>query len=627
MEFGLLQVLFGFFGLLSFGYAFSLILYLGTSGKPVIILWILFSIIQGIATLLTINRQPDNLLITFVLSNSIAFVAHVFAVLSFRAALGKVLKTHLIMICISVIGFAHFITLVAIGSYSGPKGQTVFICITMWLIHSIAAYYAFQIYQLKRNRHALAIAVTFIVGGLLWFARIYAVFSGLEFNAFAQNMFSVTLLCLIFIFGIMRYFFFYGVLYSLENQALQSVNNLLEEKNKLLLALNAEKIKSEKANEAKGQFLANISHEIRTPLHGVIGLVSVILKSPMSEEIKKSLGKVLYSSKALLVILNDILDFSKIESGVIEIHQEPFKIKHLMDDVQDLFLNPANEKGIELRCVIDPDTPEVLIGDFYKLRQVLFNLVGNAIKFTQQGYVEVKVQVEHREEHAARLMVVVKDSGIGISDTDLQGIFEPFNQLDNTNTRRYDGVGLGLAITRNILRKMGSDLILKSQPGVGTESIFEIRLEINPSIPYKHRTLEAFSQEQVSDLQYPSLVGRRVLVAEDNPINTEVVGQYLDFLKVESYFVTDGNQCLEALKSQRYDGVLMDIQMPHLDGIQATYQIRMIAELRDLPVIGLSAGGADNNRDEAVQSGMNDFLVKPFEVAALAQVLMKNLRA
>jgi signal transduction histidine kinase len=157
------------------------------------------------------------------------------------------------------------------------------------------------------------------------------------------------------------------------SQELQSVNQLLVEKNELLKALGEEKLKSEKANVAKGQFLANISHEIRTPLHGVIGLISVILKSSMSEDVRKSLGKVLYSSKALLVILNDILDFSKIEAGGIEIHEDAFKVKHLMDDVQDLFSIPAKDKGIELRFDIDPATPEVLIGDFYKLRQIFFN--------------------------------------------------------------------------------------------------------------------------------------------------------------------------------------------------------------------------------------------------------------
>ena len=409
------------------------------------------------------------------------------------------------------------------------------------------------------------------------------------------------------------------------SKELHIVNNLLVEKDELLKDLSQEKAKSERANEAKGQFLANVSHEIRTPLHGLIGLTSIIMKSSMSEEMRKSLDKILYSSKALLVILNDILDFSKIEAGVIDISNEPFKVGHLIDDVGDLFLIPAAEKGIQLRFDIDPKTPEVMMGDFYKLRQVLFNLVGNSIKFTQQGFVEVKVRADQIEAASVRLTMTVKDTGIGISTQDLKVIFEPFNQLDNTNSRRYDGVGLGLPITKSLLLKMGSELMIQSQPGVGTESRFEIHLKINDHIPYKHRTLQTSIQDQESSLPYASLAGRRVLVVEDNQINVEVVGQYLKFLKIESHFVTDGLQCLEALKNNRYECILMDIQMPNLDGIQATYQIRLMDGLKDIPIIGLSAGVAESDREKGLQSGMNDFLAKPFEVEDLAKTLMKYL--
>jgi len=413
---------------------------------------------------------------------------------------------------------------------------------------------------------------------------------------------------------------------KIKAQALQSQNDsLLVEKDQLIEVLSQEKMRSESANLAKSQFLANVSHEIRTPLHGLIGLTSMTLKSSMSEDIRKSLDKVLYSSKALLVILNDILDFSKIEAGVIEINNEPFKMKHLMDDIKDLFSISATEKDIELRFDIDPATPEVMIGDFYKLRQVLFNLVGNSIKFTQQGYVEVRVRIDQIEAESVRVTMTVKDTGIGISEKDLKVIFEPFNQLDNTNSRRYDGVGLGLPITKNLLLKMGSELMMKSQPVVGSESTFAILLGINDRIPYKHRTLQASSLKEESSLPYELLAGRHVLVAEDNQINIEVLRQYLHFLKIESHFVTDGLQCLEVLKNNRYDGVLMDIQMPNLDGLQATYQIRLMEGVKDIPIIGLSAGVAESDREKGLQSGMNDFLAKPFEVEDLAKTLMKYL--
>jgi len=403
------------------------------------------------------------------------------------------------------------------------------------------------------------------------------------------------------------------------------VNSLLLEKEHLLKELSQEKVKSETANRAKGQFLANVSHEIRTPLHGLIGLTSIIMKSSMSEEIRNSLNKILYSSKALLIILNDILDFSKIEAGIIEIHQEPFKINHLMEDIHDLYSIPASEKGIELRFDIDPAIPEVMIGDFYKLRQVLFNLVGNSIKFTQKGFVEVRVMLNQLEEQSVRVTVMVRDSGIGMSEKDLKVVFEPFNQIDNTNSRRYDGVGLGLPISQNILLKMESELVMTSQPGVGTESRFELRLGVDDQIDYKHRTLNVASQKEEPNLVYGSLVGRRVLVAEDNLINVEVVRNYLNFLKIESDYVMDGQQCIEALKNNSYDCVLMDIQMPQLDGLQATYQIRLIPALEDLPIIGLSAGVAQTDQERAIQSGMNDFLAKPFEFEKLADIMKKYL--
>ena len=409
------------------------------------------------------------------------------------------------------------------------------------------------------------------------------------------------------------------------HQEVLNVNQLLVEKDELFKALNEEKIKSENANQAKSQFLANVSHEIRTPLHGLIGLVSMVMKLSMSDEIRRSLDKVLYLSKALLVILNDILDFSKIEAGMTDLSNEPFKVQQFENDIWDLFSIPANEKGIDLRFDINPATPAILIGDFYKLRQVLFNLVGNSIKFTTRGFVEVKVRVNQLDEQSALVTMIVKDSGIGISENDLKVIFEPFSQLDNTNSRRYDGVGLGLSITQNILLTMGSELVMRSQPGVGSEASFQIRLGLQHRVTDEELTMTVYDLKDDTSLPNNSLAGRHILVAEDNLINIEVMRQYLTYLKIESHFVTDGQECLDALKNNPYDLVLMDIQMPNLDGVNATYQIRRIPELKDLPIIGLSAGVADSDREKGIQSGMSDFLVKPFEVEELTKILMKYL--
>lgn len=221
--------------------------------------------------------------------------------------------------------------------------------------------------------------------------------------------------------------------------------------------------------------------------------------------------------------------------------------------------------------------------------------------------------------------MIVKDSGIGISENDLKVIFEPFSQLDNTNSRRYDGVGLGLSITQNILLTMGSELVMRSLPGVGSEASFQIRLGLQHRVTDEELTMTVYDLKDDTSLPNNSLAGCHILVAEDNPINIEVMRQYLTYLKIESHFVTDGQECLDALKNNPYDLVLMDIQMPNLDGVNATYQIRRIPELKDLPIIGLSAGVADSDREKGIQSGMSDFLVKPFEVEELTKILMKYL--
>jgi len=625
MDLGLLKTIFLFYGILSIAYSFSLILYLGSTRRSVISLWTCGAFLLGIATILTVNRQDDNLLLTYVGANGIAFVSNILFTLSLCAILGKIYNKYKLISYSIYIWFIYCLTLNTIGTYLGPQYQTIFVSSMMALTHLFAGYYAFQIYQGNSNRHALALSGGFILGAIAWLTRIIFIAFDLGFSAFDTNIFNSILFILIFIFGMMRYFFFYGVLYSQENKDLLNVHLLLEEKDILLEDLNNEKIKSEKANLAKGRFLANVSHEIRTPLHGLIGLVSMTLNSSMSEDVRSSLNKALYSSKALLVILNDILDFSKIEAQMIEINSEPFMVKHLIDDVKDLFSVPAEEKGIELRFDIDPETPEVMMGDFYKLRQILFNLVGNSIKFTRLGFVEIKVLLDLLEEKSAIVNITVKDSGIGISQKDLKVIFEPFHQIDNTNSRSFDGVGLGLPIIQNILMKMNSQLEIHSQLGIGTEATFRLRLEIDHRLSSDQINLTSISQNSVENLPYTSLTGRHVLVAEDNLINIEVVRQYLKFLKIEAHFVTDGQQCIEALKNNTFDCVLMDIQMPHLDGLQATYQIRLIETLQDLPIIGLSAGVAYCDKEKGLHSGMNDFLVKPFEVEELAKTLIKNI--
>lgn len=495
---------------------------------------------------------------------------------------------------------------------------------------ALHAWIFFKIFGLRKqisNRFATLIAYCYLGSSLIWLLRI----SLSDYYGFGDsldpgfvNWFLLLLLTMNFI---IKNSFFFGLMLELKNNQLNKINILINEKNNLLFQLGDEKVRAENANLAKSQFLANVSHEIRTPLHGLIGLLSSVMRSPMSDEIKKSLDKALYSSKSLLHILNDILNFSKIDAGVDELNKAPFSIKQLFDDVSDLFLIASTDKNIQLRFDLDSKIPKALLGDFFKIRQVLFNLVGNSIKFTPHGFIEVKAYLEQINDRLATLTISVKDSGIGISAENIEEIFQPFRQLDNTSRRVHEGVGLGLAIAKKILSIMDSELVIKSQPGIGTEASFQLKLFIAVDVSLAYLESKTPTQDpELSLLSHDSLVGLRVLVAEDNLINVEVLRHYLEFLKINAHFVADGQACIEELQRNVYDMVFMDIQMPKLDGIAATSEIRMIQAFKEIPIIGLSASIGLEDREKSLKSGINDYLVKPFELNDLASMILKYIK-
>jgi signal transduction histidine kinase/ActR/RegA family two-component response regulator len=474
------------------------------------------------------------------------------------------------------------------------------------------------------NQFSNVIAFCYLATSLVWFSRAFiSLFYKLQMYG-DHSFWDWMTLSVITMLILLKHFLYGSMQLTKSSENLSNVEELLKERESLIIQLQEEKLKAEKANAAKSQFLANVSHEIRTPLHGLIGLVSAILKSPMSNDIRKSLDKVLYSSKALLIILNDILDFSKVDAGKYDIVNDPFKIKTIFDDTADLFLNPASEKNIEIQFHIDKNMPPDLLGDFYKLRQVIFNLVGNAIKFTEQGSIQVRAEVDCIENNVVNVTIRVIDTGIGISEDNLKKIYEPFHQIDNSNTRKYDGVGLGISICQNILRNMGSHLKMRSQLHVGTDASFQLRLEVqsNSETIIQPVVLSSLDDDQEALKAIPN---KRILVAEDNSINLDVIRHYLEYLKIGFTLVTNGDQCIEELQRNQYDLVLMDIQMPILDGIQATQKIRQLDQIKSIPIIGLSAGVRENEREICFQSGMNDFLGKPFEIEDLAKILRKHL--
>lgn len=393
----------------------------------------------------------------------------------------------------------------------------------------------------------------------------------------------------------------------------------------------AARAEAEQANAAKGVFLANMSHEIRTPMTAIIGLSQLALDKPMPDEVRDYLEKIHASSQSLLGILNDILDISKIEAGKFGIESASFNLGALSRTLQSLFLPRAEEKRITLEWVIPSEMPVELIGDALRLQQVLSNLVGNAIKFTEVGSVRVRLHLREWRNSRATIRFEVEDTGIGISVQDQARLFQPFSQADGSITRRYGGTGLGLAISRKLVELMGGALQVDSMPGQGSTFAFELTFGVvsaqiygqGEESPLRHEAGQLSSS--LRDLGC-RLDGKRVLVAEDNPVNQVIVREFLQLAGVRVTTVGDGLLALRKLEEEDFDAVLMDVNMPGMDGIEASRNIRAQARLAGLPVIALSAGVTEKERQKCLAAGMDDFVAKPIVPKQLIGVLCYRIR-
>lgn len=401
------------------------------------------------------------------------------------------------------------------------------------------------------------------------------------------------------------------------------------DRKRLQLELTKAKEAAEHSAELKSRFLANMSHEIRTPMNGIIGLAQLSLMQPMHDELRSLLEKILLSGQTLLGILNDILDLSKIEAGRMVIEHLPFHLGQVMSVVENLFSAPAREKALQFRVTIAAGIPCNLKGDSLRLQQVLINLVGNAIKFTEQGYVSVSVDILKQDEKKALLSFSVSDSGIGIPPEMLERLFQPFNQLDDSISRRFGGTGLGLVISNDLLKLMGSKIDVQSLPGQGATFSFSIELDVDPtpedSIVSTVGPAKSSRPIEMLEQARNELKGMRVLVAEDNAINQIVIGKFLSLLGIDCVVAGDGEEVLSLLAVQKIDAILMDIGMPIMDGREATRRIRQQPQWRDLPIIALSAGITEPERDECQACGMNDFIGKPIDSETLVTTLQRHL--
>lgn len=397
----------------------------------------------------------------------------------------------------------------------------------------------------------------------------------------------------------------------------RSYAKLIQRENELIIA-RAEAERGELAARAgehtKSVFLATMSHEIRTPLNGVLGLTESLLQSSLAKEQEEQLVAIQQSGNLLLVMLNDILDFSKIEAGSMAIHSEPVCLNTLVESSAHLYRSSANNKGLDLIIECAPDAPSHVLADPVRTSQILGNLLNNAIKFTYRG--EIRITIGMDPESGDMATVSVKDSGIGIPENRLGELFVPFSQLDTALNRQASGTGLGLSISRRLAELMNGTLTLYSKEGDG--SCFTLSLPITDEVPNDSETLI----EPKPILTNPSMF--RVLVAEDVAINRQVISNMLKRLEIIPSFAEDGRMAVELWREQRPNVILMDVQMPNMDGREATRRIR--AESGDLNVpwiIALTGGVMDDDKEEAFKVGMNDFLSKPINQVNLAAALAK----